>query len=100
MPVAGQVGVAEDVPFAREPELERLLPLRGLDQPVGQTLALQGPDRSFLDEPGPRPLLDEGPALLLEEDDADAGPAEQVRHGQAGRPGPDDGDRRARGCHR
>lgn len=55
MALAGQLAVPHDVAHPVDAELEGVLRLCPLEQPVGEAVAFEGAHRPLLDEPGPRP---------------------------------------------
>ncbi|MYT28813.1 MULTISPECIES: hypothetical protein [unclassified Streptomyces] len=59
MPTAREPGGPHRVPPAVEAELELALGSGPFEQPVGEPVPGRRPYRPLLDEPGPRPPLDE-----------------------------------------
>ena len=84
------------VPLPRELQVDpAVLETLGV-HPLPQADRAEQLDRAGLQQPGALPGLAVGPAAVLYHDRVDAAQGQQVRQQQAGRPGPDDADLRAR----
>src|SRR5262249_55409501 len=97
--LADEVAEVDPESLAAHRDLDAVVDQALLPQAVGDTRFLEQGHRALLKHTGTDAALDIGAVTCFQDDAVDAVDLQEARQQQAGRPGADDADLRARRCH-